>query len=113
MPCCRYGIADFFELQYAALANFEERQEDFVAESVMLRRKFASGEDGGGQGGVGGALSTDGCGRAGGDPGCSARQTVCLLPAFAAVHCWLPFAHVLMLPAITAAARTACTACRG
>jgi hypothetical protein len=109
MPCCRYGIADFFELQYAGLANFEERQEDFVAESVMLRRKFASGEDGGGWGGWV-HWQRGGCGTEEGQPGGSARQCACCCgnPLLE-----LPSPHVPMLPTITAAARTACAACRG
>lgn len=37
-----YGFADFFEVRYAALSNFEEREEDFRAEAVMLRRRFSS-----------------------------------------------------------------------
>lgn len=32
-----YGLA---QVQYSALPNFEEREEDFRAESVILRRRF-------------------------------------------------------------------------
>lgn len=38
------ALQDFFEVQYAALPNFEEKQEDFLADAVVLRRRF-SGED--------------------------------------------------------------------
>lgn len=43
----RSTLQDFFELQYAALSNFEDRPEDFAAESVVLRRRFThdAGED--------------------------------------------------------------------
>ena len=34
------SLQDFFELQYAALPNFEDRMEEFMAESVVLRRRF-------------------------------------------------------------------------
>ncbi len=30
------------QVKYAALSNFEEREEDFRAEAVMLRRRFSS-----------------------------------------------------------------------
>ena len=33
-------LQDFFELQYAALSNYEDRPEDFAAESIVLRRRF-------------------------------------------------------------------------
>eukprot|EP00887_Chlorella_sp_A99_P002604 scaffold6.g2604.t1 len=35
---------DFFDVQYAALSNYEDRQEEFLAESVILRRRFAADE---------------------------------------------------------------------
>ena len=38
----RAALADFFELRYAALANYEDRQEEFVAEGVLLRRRFSA-----------------------------------------------------------------------
>ncbi|KAK9834006.1 hypothetical protein WJX81_002422 [Elliptochloris bilobata] len=34
------SFTDFFEVMYASLPNFEEREEDFRAESVILRRRF-------------------------------------------------------------------------
>eukprot|EP00198_Chlamydomonas_reinhardtii_P001037 XP_001690372.1 predicted protein [Chlamydomonas reinhardtii] len=34
-------MTDFFEVQYAALSHFEERYEDFQADAVHLRRRFA------------------------------------------------------------------------
>jgi hypothetical protein len=34
------SISDFFELQFVALSHFEEKHEDFVADTVMLRRRF-------------------------------------------------------------------------
>ena len=34
------SLRDFFELQYAALSNYEDKQEDFAAESIVLRRRF-------------------------------------------------------------------------
>lgn len=34
------SIGDFFELQFVALSHFEEKNEDFVADTVMLRRRF-------------------------------------------------------------------------
>lgn len=34
------ALTDFFELQYAAMSNYEDRQEEFLAEAVLLRRKF-------------------------------------------------------------------------
>ncbi len=33
-------LQDFFELQYAALSNYEDRPEDFAAESIVLRKRF-------------------------------------------------------------------------
>ncbi|KAL4442065.1 hypothetical protein ABPG77_011326 [Micractinium sp. CCAP 211/92] len=41
----QYGIKDFFELQYAAMSNFEDRGEEFSAEAVVLRRKFSTDAD--------------------------------------------------------------------
>lgn len=41
-----YSFSDFFEVQYAALHNFEDREEDFRADVVTLRRRFsAEGDD--------------------------------------------------------------------
>ncbi len=41
------SLQDFFELQYAALSNYEDKPEEFMAESIMLRRRFThdAGED--------------------------------------------------------------------
>lgn len=39
------SLHDFFELQYAALSNYEDRGEDFAAEAVILRRKFSADAD--------------------------------------------------------------------
>lgn len=33
-------IEDFFEVRYAALSNFEDRGDDFLAETTLLRRRF-------------------------------------------------------------------------
>lgn len=33
-------LEDFFEIQYAALSNYEDRYEEFMAETTMLRRRF-------------------------------------------------------------------------
>jgi hypothetical protein len=33
------------QVKYAALPNFEEREEDFRAESVLLRRRFTDEGD--------------------------------------------------------------------
>lgn len=33
-------IADFFDVQYAALSNYEDRTEEFMAETTLLRRRF-------------------------------------------------------------------------
>lgn len=38
------SFTDFFEVKYSALSNFEEREEDFRAEAVMLRRRFTEDE---------------------------------------------------------------------
>lgn len=34
-------IEDFFEIQYAALPHYEEKYDDFVADSIVLRRRWA------------------------------------------------------------------------
>lgn len=34
------ALRDFFELQYAALSNYEDKHEEFSAESIVLRRRF-------------------------------------------------------------------------
>lgn len=34
------NIVDFFEIQYAALSNYEEKPEDFLADVTILRRRF-------------------------------------------------------------------------
>mmetsp|Transcript_3599 Transcript_3599/g.10456 ORF Transcript_3599/g.10456 Transcript_3599/m.10456 type:complete len:858 (-) Transcript_3599:898-3471(-) len=39
------SVSDFFEVQYSALPNFEEREEEFRAESVILRRRFTDQEE--------------------------------------------------------------------
>ena len=39
------SITDFFELQFVALSHFEEKHEDFVADTVMLRRRFQPDDD--------------------------------------------------------------------
>jgi hypothetical protein len=36
-------IEDFFEIQYAALPHFEEKYDDFVADSIVLRRRCVCG----------------------------------------------------------------------
>ncbi|CAL8460688.1 g219 [Coccomyxa elongata] len=42
----QYSFTDFFEVKYSSLPNFEEKEEDFRAESVLLRRRFSEdGED--------------------------------------------------------------------
>ncbi|GAX72911.1 hypothetical protein CEUSTIGMA_g366.t1 [Chlamydomonas eustigma] len=38
-------INDFFEIQYAGLPHFEEKYEDFLADSVVLRRRFTVDAD--------------------------------------------------------------------
>lgn len=35
------SINDFFEVQFAALPHFEERHDDFVADTIVLRRRCA------------------------------------------------------------------------
>lgn len=39
------SVSDFFDVQYASLPNFEDREEDFKAESVLLRRRFTDAEE--------------------------------------------------------------------
>ncbi|KAK9839889.1 hypothetical protein WJX74_009244 [Apatococcus lobatus] len=39
------SLTDFFEVQYAALPNFEEKEEDFRAESFLLKRRFQLDEE--------------------------------------------------------------------
>ena len=34
--------SDLAQVEYASLPNFEEREEDFRAESVILRRRFTT-----------------------------------------------------------------------
>jgi len=34
------SISDFFDMQYAALSNYEDRHDDFMAETTILRRRF-------------------------------------------------------------------------
>lgn len=38
------GLCFHLQVKYSSLPNFEEREEDFRAESVLLRRRFT--EDG-------------------------------------------------------------------
>ncbi len=38
-------ISDFFEIQYAALSNYEDRTDEFMAESTLLRRRFTDDAD--------------------------------------------------------------------
>ena len=38
-------ISDFFEIQYAALSNFEDRADEFMAETTLLRRRFTDDAD--------------------------------------------------------------------
>lgn len=33
-------LSDFFDVQYSALSHFEEKYEDFIADTVTLRRRF-------------------------------------------------------------------------
>ena len=33
-------LTDFFDVQYAGLPHFEEKFEDFIADTVVLRRRF-------------------------------------------------------------------------
>lgn len=40
------SINDFFEVQFAALPHYEERHDDFVADTIVLRRRFSPPEDG-------------------------------------------------------------------
>ncbi|KAI8462488.1 MAG: root hair defective 3 GTP-binding protein [Monoraphidium minutum] len=39
-------IDDFFEIQYAGLPHYEEKYDDFIADSIVLRRRFSPPEDG-------------------------------------------------------------------
>jgi len=39
-------IEDFFEVQYAALPHYEEKYDDFIADSIVLRRRFSPSEEG-------------------------------------------------------------------
>lgn len=36
------SINDFFEVQFAALPHYEERHDDFVADTIVLRRRCAA-----------------------------------------------------------------------
>ncbi|KAG1660222.1 hypothetical protein FOA52_005092 [Chlamydomonas sp. UWO 241] len=38
-------LSDFFDVQYAALSHYEEKQEDFMADCVTLRRRFTPDGD--------------------------------------------------------------------
>ncbi|MEW5304073.1 MAG: hypothetical protein WDW36_006707 [Sanguina aurantia] len=38
-------LRDFFNVQYAGLSHFEEKYEDFLADTVMLRRRFTTEGD--------------------------------------------------------------------
>jgi protein SEY1 len=38
-------ISDFFEIQYAALSNYEDRTDEFMAETTLLRRRFTDDAD--------------------------------------------------------------------
>lgn len=40
-------IDDFFEVQYAGLPHFEEKYDDFMADSVVLRRRFSPPDEDG------------------------------------------------------------------
>ncbi|GBF96639.1 hypothetical protein Rsub_09272 [Raphidocelis subcapitata] len=39
-------IEDFFDIQYAALPHYEEKYDDFIADSIVLRRRFSPPEEG-------------------------------------------------------------------
>lgn len=44
-PCMHLSLHQLhhsLQVKYAALSNYEEREEDFKAEAVMLRRRFTS-----------------------------------------------------------------------
>jgi hypothetical protein len=49
-------LEDFFEVQFAALPHYEERQDDFMADAVMLRRRFSPPDEDGGADDAGGSL---------------------------------------------------------
>lgn len=34
-------LSEFFEVQYTAMSNYEERPDDFAADATVLRRRFA------------------------------------------------------------------------
>ena len=53
------------QVQYAALSHFEERYEDFQADAVHLRRRFAPDGERGGGGGGGGCWAVHWCGAKG------------------------------------------------
>lgn len=97
------SLADFFDLRYAALSNYEDRQEEFLAETVLLRRQFADGDDAG-------ACRTVPClqclhpaGKVeAGHRAAPSRQALTLLAAGAAARC----AAVGTLPAGRATARS-------
>jgi hypothetical protein len=36
------SLEDFFDIQYAALSNYEDRQDEFLAETTLLRRRFTN-----------------------------------------------------------------------
>jgi hypothetical protein len=52
------------QLQYAALHSYEDKPEDFMADTVVLRRRFTEDGEGGGGGGGGGHAWAVGVGRA-------------------------------------------------
>lgn len=37
------SFRDFFDVHYTALPNYEEKEEDFMAEAYLLRKKFEPG----------------------------------------------------------------------
>ena len=39
------AIVDFFEIQYAVLSNYEDRPDEFLAETTLLRRRFTEDAD--------------------------------------------------------------------
>ena len=39
------SIDDFFDLQFSALSNYEDRQDEFLAETTLLRRRFTHDAD--------------------------------------------------------------------
>lgn len=36
------SLEDFFDIQYAALSNYEDRQDEFLAATTLLRRRFTN-----------------------------------------------------------------------